>query len=481
MLPDYLKSAARAVVRRLDGWSNVLYGFGSTKDPSSSTVFSRNLTVRTTEFRDLYDQDWLAQRIVDLLPRHALRQKPQIEGLEGKADDLWRAWKALDTARYPEGAFSRALSMGRLLGGHALLLGVNAGGEAAATWAPLEVAPGTTLNWVEECDVEWLQVLEYDLDPASPRFQLPLLYRVSSGPRAGLRLHASKVILCEGRSISPLAAGGVSTGRVDQIFRGWQGWGSVLDPVYLTIANFGISWVAVSTLIKEASMGVLTLKGLIELLATDDKTAVDTRLQLMSTGKSTANTIFLDSDGGESYTRTSVPFTGLPDLMRELRQSVSGAAETPATILFGQSPDGMNATGESDARQYYDRVDLYREQSVSPKLGLILSILAGRPVTLKWESLWSPTPKEQAETRKLDAERDAALVTANIVQPERVLYSRAKDGTLGYEMGDLAALEKAAIEAEKAAAEGEEEPPDPDAEEGADPFARRRAAAREPE
>jgi len=480
MLPDYLKSAARAVVRRLDGWSNVLYGFGSTRDPGNSTVFSRNLAVRTTEFRDLYDQDWLAQRIVDLLPRHALRRAPQITGLEGKADDLWSAWKAIDTARYPEGAFARALSMGRLLGGHALLLGVDSGGEAAATWTPLEVGPGTRLVWAEECDVEWLQVLERELDPASPKFGLPTVYRVSSGPRAGLRLHASKVILCEGRSISPLAAGGVSSGRVDHIFQGWQGWGSVLDPVYLTIANFGISWVAVSTLIKEASMGVLTLKGLIELLATENKDVVETRLQLMSTGKSTANTIFLDSDGGESYSRTSVPFTGLPDLMRELRQNVSGAAETPATILFGQSPDGMNATGESDVRQYYDRVGLYQEQSVAPKLTVILSILAGRPVTLAWESLWSPTPKEQAETRKLEADRDAVLVNAGIVQPERVLYSRAKDSSLGYEMGELPALEKAAIEAEKAAAEGETEPPEPELFEGANPFARRGAAAREP-
>lgn len=41
-------------------------------------------------------------------------------------------------------------------------------------------------------------------------------------------------------------------------------------------------------------------------------------------------------------------------------QIVSGAADIPAIRLLSQSPAGMNATGESDLRNYYDRLSACR-------------------------------------------------------------------------------------------------------------------------
>jgi len=38
-------------------------------------------------------------------------------------------------------------------------------------------------------------------------------------------------------------------------------------------------------------------------------------------------------------------------------QLASGAADIPMTRLLGQSPAGMNATGDGDMRNYYDRIE----------------------------------------------------------------------------------------------------------------------------
>lgn len=55
---------------------------------------------------------------------------------------------------------------------------------------------------------------------------------------------------------------------------------------------------------------------------------------------------------------------------------LSGASRIPVTKLFGRSPAGMNATGESDLRNYYDYVDTLREAKLRPILEKLLPVLA---------------------------------------------------------------------------------------------------------
>jgi phage-related protein (TIGR01555 family) len=458
-----LQNIVRAVSRvRLDGWMNTLYGLGGTGDPARSTAFSSSTSsiYSLSEVRAMYEGDWLSRRIVDLLPQHALRTQPTVEGLPSgiESKDIWAAFRALDTVRHAQGVFSYSLSMGRLCGGHALLLGVSGKGALSSPETPAVIGPATTLAWLEECPVDYLQVLERDKDTRSPRYDLPTIYRITGGPRSGLKFHHSKVLLCEGRPMAPSLSGQVDYSPVSHIFQGWLGWGSVLTPVREALASDGISWAAASLLIKEASVGVMTMRGLAAMISQDDTADAEARMRVMATGKSVANTVFLDAEGQESFTRANVTWTGLPDLLRLSVQRVAGAAGIPATLLWQQAPAGLNATGESDMQGWYDSVGEYREKSITPKLTQILSLLAQTEITLKWEPVWSPTAKEASEIGKLQADRDVALIGAGVVTAERVAYSRAVDGTLGYDCGDIDTLQRRAEDADKAAEEGESEP-----------------------
>lgn len=59
------------------------------------------------------------------------------------------------------------------------------------------------------------------------------------------------------------------------------------------------------------------------------------------------------ADGLETHQYT---FGGLADCYQQFIMDISGAAEIPVTKLFGRSPSGLNATGESDLQNYYDMI-----------------------------------------------------------------------------------------------------------------------------
>ena len=59
----------------------------------------------------------------------------------------------------------------------------------------------------------------------------------------------------------------------------------------------------------------------------------------------------------------------------QFMMDIAGAAEIPATKLFGRAPQGMDATGEGDLRNYYDTVKQNQETYLRPVLDKLLPIL----------------------------------------------------------------------------------------------------------
>ena len=55
---------------------------------------------------------------------------------------------------------------------------------------------------------------------------------------------------------------------------------------------------------------------------------------------------------------------------------IAGAAEIPATKLFGRSPQGFQSTGESDMRNYYEMIAGLQERHLRPALERLLPVMA---------------------------------------------------------------------------------------------------------
>ena len=65
-------------------------------------------------------------------------------------------------------------------------------------------------------------------------------------------------------------------------------------------------------------------------------------------------------DKDDDFQTSSYTFTGLSEIYNDFMEDIAGAPEIPATRLFGRAPAGMNATGESDMKNYYDKMHCSR-------------------------------------------------------------------------------------------------------------------------
>jgi phage-related protein (TIGR01555 family) len=79
---------------------------------------------------------------------------------------------------------------------------------------------------------------------------------------------------------------------------------------------------------------------------------------------------------GDAIHNTQYTFTGLSDVYECMMMDVAGAARIPVTKLFGRSPAGMNSTGESDMRNYYDYIDSIRDTTFRGIIERLLPVLA---------------------------------------------------------------------------------------------------------
>jgi hypothetical protein len=212
------------------------------------------------------------------------------------------------------------------------------------------------------------------------------------------------------------------------------------------------------------------------------------RFSNANVAKSVINTILLDS--GEEWQRISTNLSGAEQLLTAYLQIASGAADIPATRFLGRAPGGLNATGDNDIRNYYDRLASEQSVSLTPAMNildevLIRSALGDRPeeVYYEWNSLWQMTDAEKADLAlkkaqvyKIDADEgqipSTALAHARINQLiedgfypglEQALEDAAAEGDTVEEHNAPVEMPPAMVEQQIKAQTGQIAPPDPNA------------------
>ena len=125
---------------------------------------------------------------------------------------------------------------------------------------------------------------------------------------------------------------------------------------------------------------------------------------------------------GDQIHNTQYTFTGLQEVYDSMCLDLAGASHIPVTKLFGRSPAGMNATGESDLQNYYDYIDTLRESKLKPIIYRLLPIIAMSAwgaipddIDIAFPPLWTPTAKEVAEIAKAKAETIVAAFQAGLL------------------------------------------------------------------
>jgi phage-related protein (TIGR01555 family) len=320
------------------------------------------------------------------------------------------------------------MTWGRLYGFGGVLLGVD---NSGAPDTPLEDDTDGTLSWMMVVDRREMVPEKYYDDPESDKFGEVELYRIQTsaatpGTSSALTRYSGGAFVHESRI---QRFGGVRTSRIDrQRTEGCDH--SVLQRVFPSLQKAEQNWASVCQLMTDMSQGVFTIKGLMEALATGNETLIQSRIKMMDMGRSVARSIILDADK-EDFRRVITPMGGINEVLEQSWKRVASDAELPLTVLMGVSPAGLNATGESDVRLYYDKVGRARQLFLTPPLLRVARLISralghSRPDAWQvvWPSLWQMTAVEEADYRLKTAQADHLEIQDGTVLPEEVALTR---------------------------------------------------------
>lgn len=380
----------------------------------------------------LYDEDDFAATIVEALPEDGMRQgwEPTRRASEDDEDELAAkatkeqiaTIKRRTTDLGVDARVMEAAIWGRLHGGSALFPVVEDGLDPSM---PLDISRVTKLRSIVTMSRSELAWHALNDDPRSPNYQKPetWLFTPMTGG-ASMVIHSSRLLRFEGANVSRRR-------RMQE-----QGWSaSVLQRVYEILRDAGMNWKSVSFILNDASQPVFKIKNLIDMIANGKKADLQNRMEVVNMARGAARALLVDAEF-EDFEYRNGSLGGLDVLLDKTWIRVAAAARMPVTRLMGMSPAGLNATGESDVRGWYDSVQSYRTTDLQPPLETIVRLLAaelnaGSPDewTIEWPSLWQMTPTEEAAHRKTIADTDAVYIDKQVVTAEEVCATRFGGGT----------------------------------------------------
>jgi len=423
----------------IGGWQNPVTGFGTSSDKTAYNRFAPTALMNVEELSAIYHGEDLAARIIDIVPEEMLR-----EGFSVDVGDP--ALNALVSEKLEalgiDDKLADGIRWGRLFGGGAILLGADDGRSAAT---PLAIERVESLSYLYVFDRRYLQPLTWYRDPGNPKLGQAETYIVLS-PSAYTDMPMS--IVHESRLV--LFGGASTAARERQQNMGWDL--SVLQRPAKVLGDFNIGWNAASVLLQDGNQAVFTMSGLAETLAAGGEAALLKRLKAVDFGRSVINATIVDAgtsadsggDPAESFTRQQFPMTGIPETLDRFMLRLAAAAQIPATILMGQSPAGMNATGQSDFQWFYDRIKAQQTLKLAPKIRRIIKLLlstkefsgrgakAADRITTKFPPLWTEPPLTRAQTRKTLLEGDKIAFDMGSVTPAEHALARFQ-GPEGFE------------------------------------------------
>lgn len=455
--------------KREDGWSNVLSNLGTAFDKRERSTIRQPGQFSREQLSAMYRSDDVCATLVDLPAREMTRKWLDFQTDDDKEGDVKSAViDALDglDALNAKRAFFDALRWARLYGGSAIIVGVNDGQDPVL---PVNLDGIKSVDFLTVLDRYDVQPWSYYQDPYAKKYGEVELWQIQQTFSAGntptsiapLRLvHESRVIRFDGIRLTP---------RDMQRNSGWGD--SVFMKVYDTIRDYGMFWSMLTYLAQDSSQSVFRMKNLKEKLAGQGgKALIEQRMQMVEMSRSVARAILLDAgtgmagDNGESFERQMVQWSGLHEVIDRFSQRLAQAMRMPVTLMMGQSPAGLAATGDSDVRWWYDNVSCDQEDVLKPGVMKLLQMLLNAETgptkgqePKKWSvtfhSLWQMTDSEKADVRLKTSQADALDIQNGVLDPSEVANSRFG----GHEYSTSTQLDQAARDKMEEAADAQHE------------------------
>ena len=428
----------------MDAFSNpaARLGFGTMDLTQATTYPMTRLTQNHELLTSLYRDNWIVQNIVATIPNDMIRKWYEIKS--GISPDYINQMAKLERRTQIRKKILLGMYWGRLYGGAVGVILIKGQNDMRQPLDLDMVLPGSFLG-LQILD-RWSGVYpegELVTDPSDPDFGLPAYYTIRDDTTGYMvaRVHHSRIIRFIGRELPWME-------QVTEVY-----WGeSEIEAIYNEIVRRDNVAANIAALTFRANVNYMETEGLDQLLGT-----ANTEMQRRFWNVMAAQSIMESNFGtrvinkGDAIHNTQYTFTGLPDVYDRVMMDVAGAARTPVTKLFGRSPAGLNATGESDMKNYYDYIDGLRENDLRPIIERLLPIMAlsawgmiPDDMDIQFPPMETADAKEQAEI----TERNTAAILS-VYQNDLIDAATAQQElkAMGEETGIFGKISDEAIEA----------------------------------
>jgi len=416
-----VNTTSAAVNDTLTNPASGMHVLGQDKAASNQYSFTE---IPFNQLENAYRSDWVAGKAVDIPAEDATSE--------------WRVWNAtaeqitmLEQCEQQLGVQAKvesALKKARLYGGGAIVIGIS-GQEDVSKPINLDAIKQGDLQYLHDVSRYELTAGEIDWDLGSEYFGRPKCYRLATGHAIEVNIHPSRVVHFNGRELPSRKTAG------------YTGWGdSIIQRIDDAVKHAAIPQQQIATLLMESNVDIIKIPGFMSQVSTEEyRSKLITRWQLAAVMKSINRGLILDKE--EEWTKLSPNFSGLKDLAMMYLEIASGAADVPATRMLGKSPDGLNATGQSDLENYYKMIGNVQKNRISPCLRaidecIIRSALGSRPaeVFYVWRPLWTLSETQKTANFLSKTQGVVNLVNTGLFSVEQlqkaVINMLAEDGTL---------------------------------------------------
>lgn len=424
-----------------DGFANFVSRLGvnpGMDNQISEGIYELNLLTRNRlQLEAAYRGSWIVGAMIDAVAEDMTRAGVTISTSEG-AKEIQNFQAGLKRLRVWE-TLCDEIKWARLYGGALGVLMVE--GQDLSTPLRIETVGKGQFQGVAVYDRWQLYPDLTNVIPSGPDIGLPAYYTIitsadliakqeqqanqqafttNNSLAMGTRVHHSRVIRLIGVKLPFYQA-------ITEMM-----WGmSELERIHDRLVSFDTATMSSANLINHANLRTVKVANLREILSSGGKAeeGLIKMFEYMRLYQSNEGLTLLD--GEDDFATTQYTFSGLSDMMLQFGQQLSGASGIPLVRLFGQSPAGLNSTGESDIRNYYDNINAQQEASLRPGVDKILRVawqsLFGKPcpndMEFMFTPLWQMTAKEKAEigeikTRTVTSAYESGLVDRPIAVKE---------------------------------------------------------------
>ncbi len=422
-------------------------GIGTDSMASGNTYGFNPISRNRVQLEWMYRGSWLVGKAVDVVAEDMTRAGIDLNGTSNP-DDIETLHRAINRLQIWQ-SINDTLKWARLYGGAIAVMLID--GQNVTTPLRIETVTKDQFKGLLVLDRWMVQPsLQRPVAEYGPYLGKPEFYTINQNAPAlvNKEVHHTRVIRIEGYEL-PF----------------WQqqtenGWGlSVVERLYDRLVAFDSTTQGAAQLVYKAHLRTYKVKDLRKIISAGGPVmdALVKQMELIRKYQSNEGLTLMDAE--DDFETHQYAFSGLADITLQFGQQLSGAIDIPLVRLFGQSPSGMNATGESDLRNYYDSINAQQERRLRLPMTTLMdvlyrSVLGSAPpssFSFRFNPLWQMSEKERADIASV-------IATAVTAVEESALVSKATALKELRQSSDITGVFSNISDEEIEEAEGEEPP-----------------------